>query len=131
MQYYAAFKRWGAPFKENAHSRKDMGHPLQIVQTTLPGTWNEAEVGDFAHRLLEQGSACIHIQRIRSVYRWEGELQSENEWLLQFKTDEIYEAVLREAIASAHPYDTPQIISWPASANSDYYVWAQSTLNRE
>ena len=56
--------------------------------------------------------ACVNIlTNIRSVYRWQGDLTSEEESLLVMKTmGKIYDR-LEARIKEIHPYDLPEIIS--------------------
>jgi periplasmic divalent cation tolerance protein len=67
-----------------------------------------------ADALLEQQLiACANIiGPMRSRFRWEGELQTAEEYALMCKT----RADLLEAacafLASAHPYDTPAVAGW-------------------
>jgi len=72
-----------------------------------------------------QVAACAQISApITSVYRWEGEVQTDPEWQVLFKTAasayEALEAYLREA----HDYDVPEIIATPVvRGGADYLDW--------
>ena len=75
-------------------------------------------------------AACITIvPGIRSVYRWEGKLCNEGEFLLLIKScSEKFEAV-RRRIRQLHSYQVPEIIALPIVAgDSDYLAWLQSSL---
>jgi len=115
------------PFKEKTHLRCVMGQTIHVVQTTLPGSWNDAQIGQYAQSLLDHGAACVQIQNIRSVYRWDHQTQSENEWRIQLKTSQSNLDNLLLTIEQTHPYDSPQIISWPASTTDEYGKWVSST----
>jgi periplasmic divalent cation tolerance protein len=57
-------------------------------------------------------TACVQIERIESVYRWDGAVQAEPEYRLLFKTtDSAYDA-LAALILARHPYDQPAL--WAA-----------------
>lgn len=52
-------------------------------------------------------AACVHIERIESVFRWDGAVQEEPEFRLLFKTGR-YDA-LAAFILAEHPFDTPAL----------------------
>ncbi len=53
-------------------------------------------------------AACVQIERIESVFRWDG-IQQEPEWRLLFKVpDDGYDA-LAAFIEKVHPYDQPAL----------------------
>ena len=103
-----------------------MGSQIHIVQTTLPGVWIEAEVGDFAQRMIEAGAACIQHETVRSIYRWQGEIESESEWRLQMKVALTRLDGVLEKLNELHPYDTPQVLVWEADAPTSYGDWIDS-----
>jgi periplasmic divalent cation tolerance protein len=60
----------------------------------------------------EQLAACVSIVGpIRSIYRWEGELCRENEWLLLIKTSRQRYADLERRALALHSYQTPEVIA--------------------
>ena len=103
-----------------------MGQHISIIQTTLPDTWIEAEVGAFAQLVLEAGAACVQHSSIRSTYKWEGEIASSPEWRLQIKTSQNHLENVLKSIRENHPYEVPQIIHWPAETNAGYADWVDS-----
>ena len=103
-----------------------MGQQIFIIQTTLPSTWLEAEVGAFAQLVLESGAACVHHSSIRSTYKWEGEIESSPEWHLQIKTGQNQLDSVIKSIRENHPYEVPQIIHWLAQTNTEYADWVDS-----
>jgi periplasmic divalent cation tolerance protein len=103
-----------------------MAPQIFVVQTTLPSTWIEPEVGAFAQSLLEAGAACIQHSSIRSTYRWEGKIESSEEWRLELKvSQEAVDGVL-SALRKQHPYSTPQITYWKAESSQEYADWVDS-----
>lgn len=74
--------------------------------------------------------ACVQIQPISSHYRWQGEIQTEDEFRLDIKTlDSVFEP-LSALIAGAHPYDTPEIIMTPVTAaNPGYLAWLTENIS--
>lgn len=103
-----------------------MAQQISIIQTTLPSTWIEAEVGAFAQLILESGAACVQHSSIRSTYKWEGEIESSPEWRLQIKTGQNRLDNVMKSIRENHPYEVPQIIHWAAQTNAEYADWVDS-----
>ena len=62
--------------------------------------------------VVEGGQAvCVNVlPSARSIYRWEGKLENEEESLLIIKTTTTGFPALRDTLAEAHPYDVPEII---------------------
>jgi periplasmic divalent cation tolerance protein len=69
--------------------------------------------------------ACAQIVGpITSVFRWEGEVQTEQEWRVEIKTAGDRVAALTEHIRANHGYDVPEIIATPIDGGSaDYLSW--------
>jgi periplasmic divalent cation tolerance protein len=103
-----------------------MAQQISIIQTTLPSTWIEAEVGAFAQLVLEAGAACVQHSSTRSTYKWEGEIESSPEWRLQIKTSQNHLENVLKSIRENHPYEVPQIIHWPAESSAEYADWVDS-----
>ncbi|MGW3201920.1 divalent-cation tolerance protein CutA [Streptomyces sp. NPDC001118] len=68
-------------------------------------------------------AACAQISApITSVYRWEGQTQTDQEWQVLFKTTAVRYPDLEAYIKGAHDYDTPEIIATPIVAGSAAYL---------
>ncbi|MGH3823897.1 MAG: divalent-cation tolerance protein CutA [Pseudonocardiaceae bacterium] len=69
--------------------------------------------------------ACAQVLGpITSVYRWQGEVQTEQEWRVEIKTAADRVAALTEHIKANHSYDVPEIIATPITGGSaDYLSW--------
>ena len=81
-----------------------------LVLTTV-GTQEEArKLGRaLVERLL---AACVNIvPKMKSIYRWEGEIEEAEEWLLIVKTTRPAFERVREAILELHSYELPECIS--------------------
>ena len=62
----------------------------------------------------ERLAACINILgSCRSIYRWQGEIESAEEVPAILKTHNWQADSLIERIAELHSYDTPCIAIWP------------------
>ena len=103
-----------------------MDDTLFIVQTTLSGDLNDAEVGMWAQSMIDSKlSSCVQVNRGRSVYRWEEKIKSESEWLIQLKTTKSKVKKLIHKIKSEHPYDVPEILFWAVESTEEYSNWIQ------
>jgi periplasmic divalent cation tolerance protein len=84
--------------------------PLLVHVTTR----TEAEAALLARGLLEARlAACVHIRPVRSLYRWEGAIQSEEEQELAITTTEARWEALVEFVRAHHSYQVPQIVALP------------------
>ena len=64
-----------------------MDDGIMIVQTTLPGQMNEADLGQWCQVFIDLNlAACINITKVRSIFSWEKQVASEYEWKIQIKT---------------------------------------------
>ena len=75
-------------------------------------------------------AACVNIlSGIRSVYRWEGKICDEGEFLLLIKSSaDRFEAV-RSRIRKLHTYQVPEIIAVPIQAGDpDYLGWLATAV---
>lgn len=99
-----------------------------MVLMTAP---NGDVAAQIARPLVEEGLvACVNIvPGLRSMYRWEGKLCDEAEVLCLCKTRASLFEMVRDRIASLHPYSVPEIIAVPLVQGSTAYLdWvAQST----
>jgi periplasmic divalent cation tolerance protein len=99
-----------------------------IILTTA----SAAEEGrSIANTLVEkQLAACVNIiPKISSVYRWEGQIQSETEVLLLIKTTKDLEAEVYREVQAVHSYDTPELITLPITNGSETYLdWLNAAV---
>ncbi|WP_440959086.1 divalent-cation tolerance protein CutA [Oceanicaulis sp. LC35] len=95
-------------------------------------TWPDMEsVERAASRLLQDRLiACANILgESRSIYRWEGAVQSEREIIALFKTSAASVERARDAISALHPYDEPCILaleSQAALSAAGFTQWVRS-----
>ena len=76
-------------------------------------------------------AACVQIlPQMRSVYRWQGKVESAAEHLLLFKTTAAKFELLRSKIEELHSYEVPEILALPAAAGSEKYLaWLKDAVN--
>lgn len=75
-------------------------------------------------------AACVNVvPGVVSFYRWKGELQRDQEWLLLIKTSAEALEPLRDALLSLHPYQLPELIAWPiATGHEPYLRWIDESV---
>ena len=96
---------------------------LVVVLCTVP---DEKVGASLARSLVEERlAACVNIvPGLRSIYSWKGEIQDDGEALLVVKTPAGRFDVLRERLATLHPYDVPEIVALPAAdCHGPYLDW--------
>lgn len=78
----------------------------------------------------ERLAACINILGpIRSIYHWNGKLETADEAAAIFKTHHWKADALIERIAALHSYDVPCIVSWPIDKILRSYAdWVEDTV---
>lgn len=108
-----------------------MHQPIQVLTTT-----DRRELAEeMARQLVEARlAACVQIVGpITSVYRWQGRIETSQEWQLWIKTRQERFDELSATIARLHNYDTPELIVVPIVAGSEKYLqWlSEETEARE
>jgi periplasmic divalent cation tolerance protein len=81
-----------------------------LVITNLP---DRASAENLAAQLIERRlAACVNILApCSSVYRWQGEIQRDEEHPLLIKTAQDRYADLEALIRANHPYELPEIVA--------------------
>ncbi|HAA91801.1 MAG: divalent-cation tolerance protein CutA [Rhodospirillaceae bacterium] len=76
----------------------------------------------------EKLAACANVLGGHmSIYRWQGEVQQDQEVGLLLKTMEGHVAALTERILALHSYDCPCVVTWPLTGgNPDFLAWIES-----
>jgi len=92
-----------------------------LVLTNLP---DRAAAESLADALItEQLAACVNILApCRSVYRWQGSVQHDEEHPMLIKTTEERYAALEQAIRTRHPYELPEIVAVRIERGLDAYL---------
>ena len=75
-------------------------------------------------------AACMNLLGpVRSIYRWNGEIESAEEVAAIFKTSEEQVDVLMTRIAGLHSYDVPCVVSWPIDkVLGSYAEWIETNV---
>jgi len=102
----------------------------KLLVLTTAGS--EEEARKIAYTLVERRlAACVNIvPRIHSVYRWQGEVESGEEFLLIVKTTRDREEAVRSAIQGLHSYELPEyIVVAIESGSQEYLQWISESLD--
>ncbi len=71
----------------------------------------------------ERLAACVNILgTVRSVYRWQGQVERGDELALIAKTNANLFDSLSARVRALHSYDTPAIVGWPIVAGDAAYL---------
>lgn len=102
-----------------------------LLLTNLP---DEASAHVLAAHLVEHGlAACVNqLAPCRSVYRWQGQVETATEVPLLIKTTRERYAAVEAAVVELHPYDVPELIAVPVTAGLPAYLnWVLKESNSE
>ena len=92
-----------------------------LVLTNVP---ERAVAERLADMLVEKRlAACVNILApCRSVYRWKGAVQHDEEHPMLIKTTVERYPALEQALRAAHPYELPEIIAVPVERGLPAYL---------
>ena len=96
-----------------------------LVLTNLP---DRAAAERLADLVVEKNlAACVNILApCRSVYRWKGAVQHDEEHPMLIKTTTERYAALEQALRGGHPYELPEIIDVPVERGLAAYLgWVE------
>ncbi|MEM7678233.1 MAG: divalent-cation tolerance protein CutA [Myxococcota bacterium] len=90
----------------------------RVVYVTAP----TEEAPDLARILVDRRvAACVNLVAVRSIYRWQGQVQDDAETLMIIKTSVDRVDDLRSAITELHSYDVPEFLVLTVEAGHDPY----------
>ena len=102
-----------------------------IVLTTVG---NEEQANLIADELVvRRHAACVNIVRVgRTVYRWQGRVFDDNEYLLITKTTEDEYPQVEATIKELSTYDLPEILGFQVHrGSSDFMDWITASLDKK
>jgi periplasmic divalent cation tolerance protein len=92
-----------------------------LVLTNLPDRAAAEKLADML--IAERLAACVNILApCRSVYRWKGAVQHDEEHPMLIKTTQARYAELEQALRAGHPYELPEIIAVPIERGLPAYL---------
>ena len=92
---------------------------------------SEAEARKIANHLVEQRlAACVNlVPHVESIYRWQGSVESSQEWLLLIKTTVDKFPAVCDAIRVLHSYELPECIAIAIEDGSPSYLeWISQSV---
>ncbi len=104
--------------------------PVHLVFCSCP---DPATAQRLATTLVEARlAACVSVlPPMRSVYRWQGEVEQADEVLLLAKTPAERVPALVDRLRSLHPYELPEIVAVEAAAGLPAYLDWVADATRE
>jgi periplasmic divalent cation tolerance protein len=104
-----------------------MNETLEVKTTTA----EHSSAMKIARALVEQRlAACVQVSGpIESVYRWQGSVETSQEWLCTAKTTSAAFPRVQKLIRELHSYDEPEIIATAIDGGSDTYLhWLKESV---
>ena len=101
----------------------------KVLVLTTAGS--EEEARQIATELVERRlAACVNIvPQIQSVYRWEGKVETAEEFLLIIKTTKTRSADVQAAITELHSYELPEsIVISMENGSAEYLKWIEESV---
>jgi len=92
---------------------------------------SQRECRKIAKHLVEAKlAACVNITReVESIYRWQGKVVDEKEFILLIKTTRGLFPEIKTAMSNIHSYRTPEIICLPIIDGSrNYLQWVSNSV---
>lgn len=96
--------------------------PVIVTSTTD----SEGKAQELAAKVIEAklGACAQIVGPVTSVYRWEGSIQTEQEYRVEIKTTADRVAALTERLKGWHSYDLPEIVATPiVGGSTEYLTW--------
>lgn len=93
----------------------------QLALTTCP---NQAAAEALARALVTDGlAACVNVlPAMRSIYRWRGNIEAADEYLLLIKGKTTDYPAIERRIRELHNYELPEVIAVPIVAGLPAYL---------
>jgi periplasmic divalent cation tolerance protein len=97
-----------------------MSSDVLVVLSTMP----PAAADRIAEALVgERLVACVSlVGPVRSIYRWDGAVQKDEELLAVMKTTAARADALIARLSELHPYEVPEIVALPVAAGLPAYL---------
>ena len=103
-----------------------------IVVLTTVGTEEQANL--LASELVARRHAsCVNVVTgLRSVYRWQGKICRDTEFMLVVKTTEAEYAEVERAVLELHGYELPEILAFKvAKGEARFLDWIVGSLDKQ
>lgn len=105
-----------------------MSEPKLVVLSTAPNDEVAARLAAIV--VGDKLAACVNVVAgVRSFYRWEGDVQTDNEVLMIIKTDAAHLEQLTDRLVAEHPYECPEVVALPVAGGYEGYLsWLSESL---
>lgn len=103
-----------------------MPDDILLCLTTCP---DPATAAAIAGTLVEESlAACVNqLPGVRSTYRWQGDVHTDEEVLLLIKTTGRRFEALKARLLALHPYELPELVALPVTAgHAPYLDWVRA-----
>lgn len=103
---------------------------IQVVTTTE----RREDAERIARMLVEERlAACVQIiGPIGSTYRWQGAIETADEWQCWAKSRRDLYQEIEQAIARLHPYEVPEILAVPVlEGSAAYLAWLDGQIKEQ
>jgi periplasmic divalent cation tolerance protein len=103
--------------------------PEFVQVTTTTGTRQDA--AQIAAALVSRRLAgCVQVSGpIHSTYRWQGQIETAEEWMCIAKTSRDQLAAIQGLLREIHRYEVPELIATPIVGGSEAYLqWLAQQL---
>ncbi len=102
-----------------------------LVLCTCPDQESAERIAN--HLIEARLAACVNISaQIRSIYRWQGNIEREDEYMLFIKTSSASYEELENTIMSLHPYELPEVIALPIERGQQNYLgWITQCTSKQ
>ncbi len=101
-----------------------------VVITTVG---NEEQANEIARELVcRRHAACVNIvPGLKSVYRWQGKVCRDTEYMLIIKTEESEYAEVEATIQELHSYELPEILGFKVGKGEPNFLgWIGASLDK-
>ncbi|KKH93607.1 divalent cation transporter [Methanosarcina sp. 1.H.T.1A.1] len=94
---------------------------LGIVYITVGDMKNASEIArELVSRRL---AACVNMFPVSSIYRWNENIEKQNEIAMLVKTDSSRLDEIIKVVKTLHTYDLPAIEFWGIEGEQEYLDW--------
>ena len=90
---------------------------------------DKAEADKISITLVEEKlAACVNMHPVKSIYRWQGQIEEDNEVALLVKTKAALADEVIRRVKELHSYDVPCIVCYRIEkGDSDYLNWIEES----
>lgn len=108
-------------YESKSHGRDIVDRQPLVVYCTCPDQTVAERIAEAL--VIERLAACASIvPGLISIYRWQGQVRRDAEFLLIIKTRDVVYSLLEARIRELHPYEVPEILALPIQAGSAAYL---------